>query len=262
MLDAADAERNDHEPGMKRTTATHRPPRISVIMPAHNVAPFIARAIRSVLSQDHPSFELLVGDDGSTDETRDVVERFRGDRRVRTYFARRRRGAAAMRNELIRRARGRYLSICDSDDIMLPGNLTALAALLDEDRRLGVAHGDIVERRSSRLPDPGPPATLGAETVWKRFFPVPPHGGSLIRKSVLQRTGGYNARYRTAEDYDLMMRLAEVAGVRHLAGVPCYVWCRRPGSLTTTLKPGTGPDSIIYARALARRRAMRGRTIR
>jgi glycosyltransferase involved in cell wall biosynthesis len=205
--------------------------RISVIMAAYDVAPLIDRAIRSVLSQDYPAFELLVGDDASTDGTRAALAPFREDPRVRIFLARRHRGAAAMRNELIRRSRGRYVSICDADDIMLPGNLRALACL-DADRRLGVVHGDVVERRSPGLPDPRPAATMSAEAVWKRFFPVPPHGGSLIRKSVLQRARGYDVRYPVAHDYDLMLRLAEIAGVRHLAGVPCYVWCRRPGSLT------------------------------
>jgi glycosyltransferase involved in cell wall biosynthesis len=86
--------------------------KVSVIMPAFNAARFIDEAIQSVLAQRPPAggFELLIGDDASTDATAAGLERYRGDSRVRLFRTPVTRGAAATRNALLRAARGEYVT--------------------------------------------------------------------------------------------------------------------------------------------------------
>jgi glycosyltransferase involved in cell wall biosynthesis len=104
-------------------------PTVSVLMPAFNAARTIAPAIRSVLAQTRADFELIVVDDGSSDETRRVVEPFLADPRL-VLVSQENRGLAGARNAGLAQSRGRFVSPLDADDLWLPRYLeTALAVL-------------------------------------------------------------------------------------------------------------------------------------
>ena len=214
----------------------HRAPvKVSVLMTAYRVAPYIAEAIESVLAQRGAPFELLIGCDPSPDGTWGAIQRYRHDPRVRAWRFRRRRTIGAVRNWLIARAQGRYLSVCDPDDRMLPGNLATLVRALDRDRRAAVACGDSLlynrRRPSARRLQV---KLLGPEDGWDLV-----HGilgfrhGSVMRRDLVLQAGGYRENVPLAEDFDLLLRLAERGG-RFIAlrGRPLYRWRRRPDSAT------------------------------
>ena len=96
-------------------------PTVSVIIPIYNRAHTIDRAILSVLNQIYKSFEIIVVDDCSTDNTREVIEKF-GDKRIRYIRKKSNKGAAA-RNTGIKAVRGEYIAFLDSDDKWLPNKL-------------------------------------------------------------------------------------------------------------------------------------------
>ncbi len=98
-------------------------PIISVVMGTFNHAPFVAQCIDSVLTQDFIDFEFLISDDGSADQTAEIVAA-QTDTRIRFERNTRNRGAALILNELIERARGRYIAVINSDDAWLPGKLS------------------------------------------------------------------------------------------------------------------------------------------
>src|SRR5687768_2427540 len=125
--------------------ASSKPKRVkvSVTMPAYNAAPYIERAIESVLGQNYDSFELLIGDDASRDDTASILKAYRRHPRVRVFRGRKNRGSPAMRNRLIAMASGAYISVCDADDELAPGNIALLAPILDKNPSIGVAHGEI-----------------------------------------------------------------------------------------------------------------------
>lgn len=110
----------------------------SIVIPAYNYGRFVGRAIESALEQDGDDFEVLVIDDGSTDNTREVVVGY-GDR-VR-YFHHENRGQAATRNRGIDLSTGRYLIFLDADDRLLPGALSPLRRAIEEDPSLGMVFG-------------------------------------------------------------------------------------------------------------------------
>src|SRR4051812_3791607 len=102
-------------------------------MPSHNSARFIGDSIRSVQAQDFHDWELLVSDDGSTDDTCAVVESFRKqDQRIRLLASPVNQGPAASRNAALRAARGRYIAFLDSDDLWEPDKLTRQLAFMKE----------------------------------------------------------------------------------------------------------------------------------
>jgi len=104
-------------------------PEVSVIIPSYNSAKFLTDAVGSVLSQSFQGFELLVIDDGSTDETGEVIKRY--GRRV-TYILQSNAGVAAARNRGIKGSRGRYVAFLDADDTWHPGKLEAQIRALRE----------------------------------------------------------------------------------------------------------------------------------
>lgn len=205
-----------------RTLSVKGGPKISVLMPAYNAAPYIEEAIRSVLAQRGVMFELLIGDDASTDETWQRIQMFSVDPRIRAWKFERRSGSAAVWNRLIPRARGRYLSICDADDRLLPGNLRILSRVLDRSPRIGVvcaewkymnSKGRLLQRRR-RLP-------CIADT-WDLVRMGWTHGGSMFRRSVIEQIGGYREAASYAEATDLLLRLAEVTRFATLPGKAYY----------------------------------------
>lgn len=94
--------------------------RISVIVPAYNVEDCVGKAIESVVAQDYTNWELIIIDDGSKDNTKDVVKKYLKDKRIK-YFFQKNRGVAGARNNGLKKAVGEYITLLDSDDEILPG---------------------------------------------------------------------------------------------------------------------------------------------
>jgi glycosyltransferase involved in cell wall biosynthesis len=119
-------------------------PAVSIIMPAFNSEAYIAEAVESVLAQQGPPFELLIGNDASTDETMRAIEPFGSDPRVRVFDFPVNRGSAHVCNTLRGHARGRYVTPCDADDVMLAGCLCVQYQFLENHPDIGVCYGDIL----------------------------------------------------------------------------------------------------------------------
>lgn len=96
---------------------------VSVVMPSYNTGSYIADSIRSVLAQTYESWELLIVDDCSTDDTDAVIQPFLADPRIRYIKARKNSGAAMSRNRALREAKGRWIAFLDSDDLWMPEKL-------------------------------------------------------------------------------------------------------------------------------------------
>ena len=110
-------------------------PLVSVVMPAHDAAGTLVSSIRSVQAQSHPDWELLVTDDGSTDQTWTILsEAARLDSRIRPERSDRQLGAAGARNAAIERARGQYVAFLDADDLWLADKLTKQLAFAADHR--------------------------------------------------------------------------------------------------------------------------------
>ncbi len=103
---------------------------VSVVMPVYNAEAFIARAIRSVLQQTYTHFELLVIDDGSTDNSLEILKSFLSDTRINLYYNTIGKGVASTRNLAISKAKGRYIAFLDSDDSWFPTKLEKQVAFM------------------------------------------------------------------------------------------------------------------------------------
>lgn len=239
-----------------------RGPKVSVILPVYNGARHLEEAIRSVLGQRGVSFELLIGDDASTDESgRRIQACRRADPRVRAWRFRRRRGVAGNPNRIWPRARGEYLSIFEQDDVMLPGNLAELSRALDRSPRLGVVCRPRLILHESGAITPEDKFFPGRFPAWDLLRMQIPHAGTMVRKEAMRRVGGYQERLPVAADCDLFLRLAEVADVRQLPGRPLYLYRKWSGSETArphSLREQRRVVQAILGQTLLRRYGVRG----
>ena len=188
-------------------------PLVSVVLPTYNRAELLREAIASVRAQTCTDWELLIIDDGSTDDSAAVIrEAARGDRRIRGLRGPHR-GVSAARNLGIEQAAGTYVAFLDDDDYWLPEKLARQAAELSAHPEWAFVYTQAelrYEHGFSKLRQPL--ATTFEQLLEKNTIAVP---AVLARRAVLLDLGGFPAVMRVAEDVDLWLRIA----VRHPFGV-------------------------------------------
>src|SRR2546428_514370 len=117
----------------------NKTPLISIIIPTYNSGRFVAQAVQSVLKQTYRCYEILVVDDGSTDETKDVLSKFGN---CIKYIYQENRGPSAARNVGIKVARGKYVCFLDADDMWVPNKLKVQLAFIERDDGIGLVFSD------------------------------------------------------------------------------------------------------------------------
>ena len=194
-------------------------PRVSVLMPAYNVARYIEAAISSVLAQTFQDFEILVIDDASADDTFHIASSF-DDARIRAIRHGSNLGVAKARNTGIDNAAGELIALLDSDDVALPSRLAAQVAALDEDRALLMIGSPSIWMdeegrtlaRSVRSPIAVAPEDAGVRMIFRNMFST---STIMFRRHPLAslRFG----EYPVAEDYDFNARVARIGKAANLS---------------------------------------------
>lgn len=227
-------------------------PKLSVIIPTYNRAGLLPDVVGSVLENSRCDSEVIVVDDGSTDETAEVVRSF-GPPVI--YLRQENAGPAAARNLGFERSRGRYVAFLDSDDRWMPGGGPALVELLDRHDGLAMAFGDA----SMGTPGgdqasvtatfggaafrglPGQDIGQGARRLERRpFFRVLARrnvvflGSLVLRREVVDRVGGFAPELFGGEDWEFVMRMA----IGHE-----YAYCDLPIALYVQHAGGISRDS-------------------
>jgi len=185
-------------------------PKMTVIITSYNRARYLREAIASVLNQTFEDLELIVVDDGSTDETPEVVRAI-SDRRVR-YLPRPHRGISASLNAGICEARGKYVARLDSDDVWLPEMLSTLVAVLDTRPEIGVAYGSAqaMDATGSLLPHKlGRAEYFPDDSLRSLIYDDCTCNIALVaRRESLARAGIYDETLIANEDWDMWLRVA------------------------------------------------------
>jgi glycosyltransferase involved in cell wall biosynthesis len=178
-------------------------PLVSVIVAAQDEARFIGEALESVWAQPYRPIEVIVADDGSTDDTAGIAERA-GVRVLGGPFG----GPGAARNVALAAAQGEYWTPFDADDLMPPEGLGARVSALEADPDLGFVFG-----RTEFFLTPGEPRPDHFRPEWTAGQSTGLPNGMVARRSLLATVGGYDEEYRVGEDTDWFMRAVD-AGVR------------------------------------------------
>jgi glycosyltransferase involved in cell wall biosynthesis len=198
--------------------------RVSLIIAAFNHARFLDAAIDSALAQTLGAVDVIVVDDGSTDDTPAVLARYAGRIRV---LRQPNRGLAAARNAGLAAARGTYVAFLDADDVMAPTKLAAQLEVLERSPTIGWTYCDVlIETVATR-------ATVtaserfgyGARALDGWLFPELIHGNfipaiaPMIRRTALDAAGGFDERLTALEDWDMWLRLSLIAEARYTPAV-------------------------------------------
>ena len=195
-------------------------PCVSVIVPAFNSALFITDALNSVFTQQITDMEIIVIDDGSTDDTVNELTNFSDRLQVVTQENA---GPAAARNRGLQLAHGEFVLFLDADDLILPGKLAEQVAILRKRPFLGAIHSgwQIIDESGAIIQtiQPWHDAPQLDLLTWLQWKPVR-LGATLFRREWLNRINGFDETLRQSEDVDLMLRLV-------LAG--CQIeWLKKP----------------------------------
>lgn len=189
-------------------------PLVSVVMPAYNAAAYLPDALRSITSQTHTNWELIIVDDGSTDSTAAILESFR-DARARIIRHERNRGLSASYNEAIRAAQGPLVARMDADDVMFPDRLARQVAFLQTHLDTGIVgsavllmdadgrHRSIAVRPETHL-----------QIKWTALWSTPLYHPTIMARAELLRRHPYDESLVRSEDYELWSRILFTTDVR------------------------------------------------
>jgi len=230
----------------------HPTPRVSVVMAVYNAKPFLKAAIESVLAQTYSEWELLLVDDGSTDEstiiTLDYAAEYPHRIKYLSHAGRANRGVSATRNLGALHARGEYIVILDADDVCEPNRLEAQVAFLDGHPEIGLvgSHYFEIDGRGNARPGILLPCSH-TEICWHLLFNTPfIHSSVAFRRiEVLERVGGYDESIAYAHDYEYWVRITELVRVANLT-LELIRYRVHDASLSTRLR---GRDEMPRLRA-------------
>ena len=206
----------------------------SVLIPTHNRAPMLAATLESVFRQRFTDYEVVVADDGSTDDTPRVIAQF-GDR-VK-LVAQPQRGPGAARNLAAAHARGRYLAFLDSDDVWYPWTLSTYAeaihrhdepAFLAGRPRVFQSIEELASDREAPLASQAFPDYFASGDEWRWW------GASsfVIRADAFAASGGFTSEWINGEDADLALRLGDARGFVHITAPVTFGYREHAASAT------------------------------
>jgi glycosyltransferase involved in cell wall biosynthesis len=229
-----------------------RTPLVTVVIPTYNNARYLGETVESVLSQQFDQLEIIVVDDGSTDNTAEVVKAF--DPKRVLYVCQANSGApAGPRNQGIRLARGRYIALLDSDDVWLPRKIERAVDMLAREGQLGLVFTDFVKFEEGRGQYPGtfldtyayfhglPKRQVGegqyviqSNVAYDGLMSENYIGtsGVVMPKDVFNNVGLFDETLRGPEDFDMWLRVSSHydIGFIDMVGHRYRVWT---GSITS-----------------------------
>lgn len=214
-------------------------------MAAYNAADYISESIQSVLDQTFKDFELLIVNDGSKDQTVDIINSFK-DPRIRLLNNDKNRGLTYTRNVALKEAKGEYIAILDSDDVAVVNRLELQYNFFQEysDFALCGGHGTVIDKTGKHIEDTRFKVPIGADNIKITLL----FQNTFINSTVMYRTGvlkeldGYK-EYAPAEDYEFFIRISDKYPVNNLDCV--LVKYRIHNSNTSIVKSETGREKVF-----------------
>lgn len=197
-------------------------PKVSVIMSVRNGEAYLKACIDSILGQTFGDFEFIIIDDASTDASAVLIDEYTlADDRVRLVGNKENLGLTKSLNIALKKARGEYIARMDADDISFPERFDKQVKFLDENPDYGVvgAFAQVIDDKGDKV--------VGFEnwieetdnkTIQKELIKwnVIVHPLAMVRRSVIEKVGGYDESFKYAQDYDLWLRIAMISKIHNL----------------------------------------------
>jgi len=183
-------------------------PLVSILVPSYNHSSFVEDTIKSILAQTYENVELIVIDDGSTDNSADIIERLATDAKF-TYICQHNHGVAATLNQALSLATGKYISLCASDDIYFSDKIATQVQYLEQYPEYGMCYGKVLCFNESidhtwEYPTSNKKDWVYDDLLHGCFIPAP---STFIRRDVIEEVGGFDETL-WIEDWDLWLRIS------------------------------------------------------
>ena len=238
-------------------------PTVAVVIPAYNSGEFIREAVESVLRQSLTSIEVIVIDDGSTDNTQQVLGSISDDRL--TVLRQKNSGVSAARNAGLAAARAPYIFFLDADDVLLPDALARMAATLDRMPQCVACFGHHI-----KIAEDGSELSMQADLRWK-LFPAADTLRQLIAKNFIfcgticvrtdaaRAVEGFNPTLRLGEDWEFWCRLAVLSDFSAMPNDIVLLYRQRSSSANhrlrrSPLQPNFEAIDAVYSNPVIRQR--------
>lgn len=195
---------------------------VSVIIPTYNFAKYIGKAIESVMLQTYPFWELIIVDDGSTDDTKQVVANYLSDKRI-SYYHQENAGQAKAKNTAIEAAIGEYLAVLDADNICTNNRLEVAVGFLSENPSYGLCHSDItsINEQGELISQHNMARYSGYavnELLKDNFIAI---NTAVMRLGLVKAINGFNETIRRADDYEFCLRFCLDQKIKYIAQKLC-----------------------------------------
>lgn len=222
-------------------------PLISVIMPTYNSPrTHLLSAVESVVSQVYENWELCICDDGSKDDTVNLLREIAGnDKRIEVSYLEENGGISRATNSALNMASGEYIALLDHDDLLTVNALLEIVELININRDIDVIYSD-----QDKIDEKGHPSSPFFKPDWSpEFFLGVMYVGHLlvVRRTVALKVGGFNSKYDKVQDYEFMLRVSEQTNkIKHVSKV-LYHWRMIEGSLAYGLNEKDGIEELQVA---------------
>lgn len=198
-------------------------PKVSVVMAVYNEQDFVGRAIESVLKQTFSDFEFIIVDDNSSDNTKEIVDRYKkSDNRIQLFANDSNMGLPASLNRGIKQAQGKYIARMDGDDISLPKRFEKQVDYLDSNPHVKVVgcHVELISIDCEPLELRRYNSGDRTAKEMKKNGPGIAHPSVMMRQSAVADVGFYRPSFTYAQDLDLWVRMAERFGTGFIDIIP------------------------------------------
>lgn len=222
-------------------------PTVSVIMPAYNVEKYISNAIESIINQTYKDWELIIVDDGSSDNTLKVISEYSDkDNRIRVFKIPHS-GRGRARNICLQHCTGKYIAICDSDDICLPNRFEKQVKYLNENPEIGIVSSSKVicidEQSKPLFEMEAPETTQEIHKTFDRNQMGLINPAAMIRSDLFKIFGGFDENLLRAQDYGFYKKVCNKV---KFAAIPEPLVLYRTSGLTLPKKYFYETDSYRY----------------
>lgn len=210
-------------------------PTVSVIIPTYNREQLLGRAIQSVLAQTYQDFELIIVDDGSTDNTERLVKSFNSEK-IRYIWHRENKGTSAARNTGIQSAKGDYIALQDSDDEWLPDKLEKqMRAFATAPPEVGIVYSGfhmIITNKRKYKPSPSITPKDGDifSSILKGEYLVSPQT-TVVKRECFERAGMFDEALSSIEDWELFLRFSKHYQFKYI-NEPLVLYYPQPDSMS------------------------------
>ena len=212
-------------------------PLVSVVIASYNMGHYLPESVRSVLAQTYQNIEVVIIDDGSTDDTEEQLRPLMTDSRLR-YIKQENQGQPKAKNNGIKAVKGEYVAFCDGDDLWAPNKLELQLPLFEGDSGIGVVYSEVsyIDVKGNALDKEQPyqrySGKVTNELILKNFIPF---GTAVVKKECFDELGLFDENLPMGIDWDLWLRFSVHFRIQYLAD-KTYIYRIWPGQMSSNYR--------------------------